>query len=112
PVGPRLTKRGGPQAAPRTTESPTQKLAGKRLYQRPLAGQPPFPGAVHLRVTVPFSARSMVNVLPLAAPALAVTVQVVPVPSAALRYAAPFTSAIGIEASTACRAAGALPTLA
>ena len=51
---------------------------------------------------VPFSAREMVKVSPLAAPALAVTVQVVPVPVAALRNAAPFTSVVGIEASTSC----------
>ena len=65
-----------------------------------------MPDSVHVRVMVPFSAREMVKVSPLAEPALAVTVQVVPVPSALNRYAAPFTSAIGIEASTACSVAG------
>ena len=63
---------------PRSTREPPD-------YQLPLAGQPPLPAVVQVRVTMPSALRAMVNVSPLAAPAFAVTLQVVPVPSAALR---------------------------
>ena len=54
-------------------------------YQTLLAGQPPLPPTSHDLVTTPSALLAIVNVLPLLAPAFAVTVHSLAPPSAALR---------------------------
>ena len=71
-------------------------------------GQAPLPAVAQLRVTTASALRVIVNVSPLLAPAFAVTVKLVAVPDAALRYAAPLTSVVGIDFSTALSEDGAV----